>query len=199
MTDIAAGSIRPPASTIPIDRGPVLVAGGGLILGAIVISQLIDVRQAVLFLDRSGALGLTLYHASFGFTRRLAADGCRTSRRCDAGTDADDRGRCAVHHPLLAFGNPFGTPLAGAHRPRSGSRCVVRRRDFRARHAAWRRVRLGDALHGRRRQRANAGDALAFFIFGALLGTHAPALLRQAPPFIGGNQPRPIARAFPLP
>ena len=53
MTDIAAGSIRPLAPKIPLDRGPVLVAGGSLILGAIVISQLIDVRPNECFVDET--------------------------------------------------------------------------------------------------------------------------------------------------
>ena len=70
MTDATAGSIRP---AIPFDRGPVWFATLALAIGTLAIWQLVDLRQAVLFLIGS-LLGLTLYHASFGFTggwRRL--------------------------------------------------------------------------------------------------------------------------------
>ena len=36
MTDATAGSLRQPVSQ-PFDRGPIAVAGGGLVLGALVI------------------------------------------------------------------------------------------------------------------------------------------------------------------
>lgn len=172
MTDIAAGSIRPPAPALPFDRGPVLVAGGGLILGALIISQLVDLRQAVLFLI-GGALGLTLYHASFGFTggwRRMVAErrgGAMRAQMLMIGVAA------LFFVPLLTLGNPFGTPLAGATAPVGVS------------------VLFGAAIFGLGMQlgggcgsgtlfTVGGGSArmlvcLIFFIVGALLGTwHLP-------------------------
>jgi uncharacterized membrane protein YedE/YeeE len=172
MTDIAVGTIRPPAPTIPLDRGPVLAAGGGLVLGAIVIWQLVDVRHAVLFLI-GGALGLTLYHASFGFTggwRRLVVE-----RRSDAMRAQMLMIAVAALFfiPLLTLGNPFGAPLAGAIAPVGVS------------------VLFGAAIFGLGMQlgggcgsgtlyTVGGGSArmmvtLIFFILGALLGTwHLP-------------------------
>src|SRR5262245_31912913 len=116
MTDIAAGSIRPPAPIFTLDRGPVAAAAGGLVLGAIVIAQLVDVRQAALFLI-GGALGLTLSHASFGFTggwRRLVAERRGAAMRAQMLMIAV---AALFFIPLLTLGNPFGRPLAGAIAP----------------------------------------------------------------------------------
>lgn len=176
MTDIAAGTVRP-SVTIPLDRGPVWFAGGGLALGALVIWQLVDLRQAVLFLI-GGLLGLTLYHASFGFTggwRRLVAERRGAAMRAQMlmiGVAA------LVFIPLLTLGNPFGQPLVGATAPVGVS------------------VLFGAALFGLGMQlgggcgsgtlfTVGGGSArmlvtLAFFIVGALLGTwHLPWWLEQ--------------------
>jgi uncharacterized membrane protein YedE/YeeE len=146
----------------------VLVAGGGLIVGAAIIWQVVDLRQAILFLI-GGGLGITLYHASFGFTggwRRLVAERRGAALRAQMlmiGVAA------LAFIPLLTLGNPFGQPLAGAVAPVGVS------------------VLVGAALFGLGMQlgggcgsgtlfTVGGGSArmlvtLAFFILGALLGT----------------------------
>ncbi len=171
MTDATAGSLRAPVSQ-PFDRGPVAVAGGGLILGALVIWQLVDLRQAALFLV-GGLLGLTLYHASFGFTggwRRMVVERRGGAMRAQMLMIAV---AAIVFIPLLAWGSPFGNPLVGATAPVGVS------------------VLFGAAMFGLGMQlgggcgsgtlfTVGGGSArmlvtLAFFVFGALLGTaHLP-------------------------
>ncbi len=174
MTDATAGSIRP---AIPFDRGPVWFASLALAIGTLAIWQLVDLRQAALFLIGS-LLGLTLYHASFGFTggwRRLVVEKRGHAMRAQMlmiGVAA------LAFIPLLTLGNPFGQPLAGATAPVGVS------------------VLLGAALFGLGMQlgggcgsgtlfTVGGGSArmlvtLAFFIVGALLGTaHLPFWLTQ--------------------
>jgi uncharacterized protein len=175
MTDATAGRLRP--SALPLDRGPVLVAGLGLVAGTLIIWQLVDLRQAVLFAI-GALLGLTLYHASFGFTggwRRMVAEKRGGAMRAQMLMIAV---AAAVFIPLLTLGNPFGQPLAGATAPVGVS------------------VLFGAALFGLGMQlgggcgsgtlfTVGGGSArmlvtLAFFILGALLGTaHLPFWLTQ--------------------
>jgi len=175
MTDTTAGQVRP--APIPFDRGPVWFASLGLAFGALVLWQLVDLRQAVLFII-GGALGLTLYHASFGFTggwRRMVVERRGHAMRAQMlmiGVAA------LAFIPLLTLGNPFGMPLAGATAPVGVS------------------VLFGAALFGLGMQlgggcgsgtlfTVGGGSArmlvtLAFFIIGALLGTaHLPFWLTQ--------------------
>ncbi|MER2536069.1 MAG: YeeE/YedE family protein [Rhizobiaceae bacterium] len=115
MTDITAGNLsrRP---RIPIDRGPVTTTLLGLAVGASAIAALIDGRQAALFLV-GALLGITLYHASFGFTggwRRFVVEKRGASIRAQMlmiGVTA------IVFIPLLAAGEAFGRPLVGALAP----------------------------------------------------------------------------------
>jgi len=115
MTDVAAGG-NLARTTIPIDRGPVTTVLAVLALGTIAIGTLVDLRQAVLFLI-GGLLGLTLYHASFGFTggwRRFVVEKRGSALRAQMlmiGVAA------VVFIPLLSFGSAFGRPLAGAVAP----------------------------------------------------------------------------------
>jgi len=175
MTDTTAGQVRP--APIPFDRGPVWFASLGLAFGALVLWQLVDLRQAVLFII-GGALGLTLYHASFGFTggwRRMVVERRGHAMRAQMlmiGVAA------LAFIPLLTLGNPLGMPLAGATAPVGVS------------------VLFGAALFGLGMQlgggcgsgtlfTVGGGSArmlvtLAFFIIGALLGTaHLPFWLTQ--------------------
>ncbi|MGB3025966.1 YeeE/YedE family protein [Paradevosia shaoguanensis] len=176
MTDATAGSI-PRKPLIQLDRGPVAVTSAALVAGTLVIAQLVDIRQAVLFLV--GALmGLTLYHASFGFTggwRRLVVEKRGNAMRAQMlmiGVAA------LVFIPLLTLGNPFGQPLAGATAPVGVS------------------VLIGAAIFGLGMQlgggcgsgtlfTVGGGSSrmlvtLLFFIVGAVLGTaHLPWWLTQ--------------------
>ena len=176
MTDATAGSLaRKPL--IQFDRGPVAFTAAALVVGTVAIAQLVDIRQAILFLV--GALmGLTLYHASFGFTggwRRLVVERRGNAMRAQMlmiGVAA------IVFIPLLTLGNPFGQPLAGATAPVGVS------------------VLIGAAIFGLGMQlgggcgsgtlfTVGGGSArmlvtLLFFIVGALLGTaHLPWWLTQ--------------------
>lgn len=175
MTDATAGSIRPPS--IPFDRGPVWFASLALAVGTLAIWQLVDLRQAALFLIGS-LLGLTLYHASFGFTggwRRLVVEKRGHAMRAQMLMIAV---AALAFIPLLTLGNPFGQPLAGATAPVGVS------------------VLFGAALFGLGMQlgggcgsgtlfTVGGGSArmlvtLVFFIVGALLGTaHLPFWLTQ--------------------
>jgi len=176
MTDATAGSapIRP---LINFDKGPVFVVSLALVLGTLVIGQQVDIRQAVLFLI-GALLGLTLYHASFGFTggwRRLVVEKRGNAMRAQMlmiGVTA------IAFIPLLAMGNVLGQPVVGANASLSVS------------------VLFGAALFGLGMQlgggcgsgtlfTVGGGSArmlvtLAFFILGALLGTaHLPWWLLQ--------------------
>lgn len=66
MTDLSLSAPQqlPPAVA---DRAPLYVAAGFLIVGFFALVQLVDLRQGGLFLI-GGALGVALYHGSFGFT-----------------------------------------------------------------------------------------------------------------------------------
>jgi uncharacterized protein len=175
MTDTTAGQLRP--APIPFDRGPVWFASLALAFGTLVIWQLVDLRQAALFLIGS-LMGLTLYHASFGFTggwRRMVVEGRGHAMRAQMlmiGVAA------LAFIPLLTLGNPFGQPLAGATAPVGVS------------------VLLGAAMFGLGMQlgggcgsgtlfTVGGGSSrmlvtLGFFIVGALLGTaHLPFWLTQ--------------------
>ena len=68
------------------NNGAAVVAAALLGIGALWLAGAIGANQAALFLI-GGALGLTLYHASFGFTVRLAGflaagDAPGYGRRC---------------------------------------------------------------------------------------------------------------------
>lgn len=175
MTDTTAGQLRP--QPIPFDRGPVWFTSLALAFGTLAIWQLVDLRQAVLFLIGS-LMGLTLYHASFGFTggwRRMVVEGRGHAMRAQMlmiGVAA------VAFIPLLTLGNPLGQPLVGATAPVGVS------------------VLLGAAMFGLGMQlgggcgsgtlfTVGGGSSrmlvtLAFFIVGALLGTaHLPFWLTQ--------------------
>ncbi|GGF30644.1 membrane protein [Youhaiella tibetensis] len=176
MTDAAAGAFAQ-KPLIQFDRGPVAFAGAALVVGTFAIAQLVDLRQAVLFLV--GALmGLTLYHASFGFTggwRRMVVEKRGGAMRAQMLMIAV---AALAFIPLLTLGNPFGQPLAGATAPVGVS------------------VLIGAAIFGLGMQlgggcgsgtlfTVGGGSSrmlvtLLFFIVGAVLGTaHLPWWLTQ--------------------
>lgn len=177
MTDI---SITAPPSYLPpatADRTPLLVAAVMLLGGFLLISTLVDFRQGGLFLI-GGALGVALYHGSFGFTggwRRMVAEGRGRPMRAQMLTI----GVAAIAMiPLVAAGNIGGQPMVGALAPVGVS------------------VLLGAALFGLGMQlgggcgsgtlfTVGGGSArmlvtLVFFIVGAVIGTaHLPYWLAQ--------------------
>jgi uncharacterized protein len=114
MTDIAAA--QPSLPWVKLDRGPVMVVAAAFVLAALAIAQLVDARQALLFVI-GGLLGATLYHASFGFTggwRRLVVERRGKAMRAQMlmiGAAA------IVFMPLLGLGSVGGQPLVGALAP----------------------------------------------------------------------------------
>jgi len=114
MTDIAAPSSS--LNWLKLDRGPVAVVAAAFVIGTLAIGQLVDARQAVLFLI-GGLLGATLYHASFGFTggwRRMVVEKRGRAIRAQMLMIAV---AAIVFIPLLSQGVAFGRPLAGAIAP----------------------------------------------------------------------------------
>ena len=171
MSDVSltAPKYLPPATA---DRMPLAVAGGALVLGFFVITGLVDLRQGALFLI-GGALGVALYHGSFGFTggwRRMVVE--KRGRGMRAQMLAIGVATLAMI-PLVAAGAVGGQSLVGALAPVGVS------------------VLLGAAMFGLGMQlgggcgsgtlfTVGGGSArmlvtLVFFIVGALVGTaHLP-------------------------
>ncbi len=171
MTDISSDRSRylPPAV---IDRGPALVAAGALLTGFLVIAQLIDLRQAALFVV-GGLLGVALYHGSFGFTggwRRMVVE--RRGRGIRAqmlmiGVAA------LTMIPLISAGSLGGQPLVGALAP-VGVSVLVGAAMFGL------GMQLGGGCGSGTLFTVGGGSArmlvtLTFFIVGALIGSaHLP-------------------------
>lgn len=115
MTEINATAPAPVVG-VNLDKGPVVFVGLALILGALAIGQAIDTRQAVLFAI-GGLLGLTLYHASFGFTggwRRFVVEKRGNAIRAQMLMIA---AAAVVFIPLLSLGSINGQALVGAFAP----------------------------------------------------------------------------------
>jgi len=115
MTEINATAPAPVAG-VNLDKGPVVFVGLALMLGALAIGQAIDTRQAALFVI-GGLLGLTLYHASFGFTggwRRFVVEKRGNAIRAQMLMIA---AAAVVFIPLLSLGSFNGQALVGAFAP----------------------------------------------------------------------------------
>lgn len=115
MTQINTTAPVPAASVNP-DKGPVTFVGLAIVLGVLAIGEAISARQAVLFVI-GGLLGLTLYHASFGFTggwRRFVVERRGNAIRAQMLMIA---AASVVFIPLLAIGSANGQPLVGAFAP----------------------------------------------------------------------------------
>jgi uncharacterized membrane protein YedE/YeeE len=177
VTDISASSPAPSFPWLKLDRGPTLVALAMFVIGTVAIGQIVDLRQAVLFLV-GGLLGATLYHASFGFTggwRRFVVEKRGAAMRAQMLMIAI---AAVVFIPLLAQGTVFGRPLAGAVAP-VGVSVIVGAAMFGL------GMQLGGGCGSGTLFTVGGGSArmlvtLAFFILGALLGTaHLPWWLAQ--------------------
>lgn len=171
MTDVSIGR---PASfpSVAVDRAPALVAGGALLVGFLAITQLIDLRQAALFLV-GGLLGAALYHGSFGFTggwRRMVVE--RRGRGIRAQMLMIGVAAVAMI-PLIAAGNLGDRALVGAMGP-VGVSVIVGATMFGL------GMQLGGGCGSGTLFTVGGGSSrmlvtLAFFIVGALMGTaHLP-------------------------
>ena len=115
MTGVSIGAGQPAAKS-PADQGTVWFVALAFLAGAIAIGSLVSFRQASLFLI-GGLMGVTLYHASFGFTggwRRLAVERRGAGLRSQMLMIAI---AAVVMIPLLSIGEFGGRPLAGAFAP----------------------------------------------------------------------------------
>jgi uncharacterized membrane protein YedE/YeeE len=171
MTDISFDRSRYLPSAV-VDRGPALVAGGALLIGFLVIAQLIDLRQAALFVV-GGLLGVALYHGSFGFTggwRRMVVE--RRGRGIRAQMLMIGVAALAMI-PLISAGSLGGQPLVGALAP-VGVSVLVGAAMFGL------GMQLGGGCGSGTLFTVGGGSArmlvtLTFFIVGALIGSaHLP-------------------------
>ncbi|YCI05736.1 YeeE/YedE family protein [Ensifer sp. D2-11] len=171
MTDISFDRSRYLPSAV-VDRGPALVAGGALLIGFLVIAQLIDLRQATLFVV-GGLLGVALYHGSFGFTggwRRMVVE--RRGRGIRAQMLMIGVAALAMI-PLISAGSLGGQPLVGALAP-VGVSVLVGAAMFGL------GMQLGGGCGSGTLFTVGGGSArmlvtLTFFIVGALIGSaHLP-------------------------
>jgi uncharacterized membrane protein YedE/YeeE len=120
MSTTASPSLRPRAGINPTPLGVSLVL---IALGAWYLLQNVGPRQATLFVVGT-LLGLTLYHAAFGFTsawRVFIADGRGAGLRAQMLMLAVG---VALFFPALANGSLFGNPVTGLVSP-AGTSVIV--------------------------------------------------------------------------
>ena len=93
------------------ESSPPLIAFALLVLGGLFLFNAVSARQAILFIV-GGALGLTLYHAAFGFTSAWRVF-IRERRGAGCARDGDAGAGGAAVLPALAAGSLFGQPVSG--------------------------------------------------------------------------------------
>ncbi|WP_062220128.1 YeeE/YedE family protein [Aureimonas sp. D3] len=111
-------ALSAPALPAPKIQPPALLAALALLLGTGAIGAAVSPRQGALFL-LGGALGLVLYHASFGFTsawRVFIAEGRGRGLRAQMVMLAL---AVLLFFPVLASGALFGMPVKGSLAPLS--------------------------------------------------------------------------------
>jgi len=181
-------SAHPAKPGFEFDRGPALVTAVLFVLVGIGISQAVDLHQAVLY-GLGGLLGISLYHASFGFTggwRRFSVEKRGRAMRAQllmVGVAA------AAFIPLLALGSPLGNPIVGAVAP-VGVSVLVGAFMFGL------GMQLGGGCGSGTLFTVGGGSArmlltLVFFIIGAVIGTaHLPMWLElpSLPPMSIGRE-----------
>lgn len=178
MADTSGAAARTQSAPMPrftFDRGPTAICAVIFIAVALIIAQAVSLHQMVVYLI-GGALGLALYHASFGFTggwRRMAVERRGRAMRAQLLMIAV---AAIAFIPLLAFGAPLGNPIVGALAP-VGVSVLVGALMFGF------GMQLGGGCGSGTLFTAGGGSArmlvtLAFFVFGALIGTaHLPMWL----------------------
>ncbi|MDN2701876.1 YeeE/YedE family protein [Janthinobacterium sp. SUN100] len=113
MSDIAAS---PPGLRAAINPKPLGVALLLILIGAWYLAHTVGINQAALYVV-GALLGITLYHAAFGFTsawRVFIADGRGDGLRAQMLMLAVG---VALFFPALSAGTLFGTPVAGLVSP----------------------------------------------------------------------------------
>lgn len=113
MSDTAMSPLRLRAAINPKPLGVALLL---IVLGAWYLAQSVGIKQAALYVV-GALLGITLYHAAFGFTsawRVFIADGRGDGLRAQMLMLAVG---VALFFPALSAGTLFGTPVAGLVSP----------------------------------------------------------------------------------
>lgn len=149
-------------------RAAILVAAVGFVAVPLLLGQVVSLRQGLLFLI-GGLMGVTLYHAAFGFTggwRALVIDRRGRSMRAQMLMVA---AAAVVILPMLQAGTFLGQPLAGAIAP-TGISVLVGAALFGV------GMQLGGGCGSGTLFTVGGGSArmlitLIFFCIGALIGT----------------------------
>ena len=151
---------------------PFAIASFLLVLGAWYLAQVVGARQAALYVV-GALLGVTLYHAAFGFTsawRVFIADGRGAGLRAQMLMLAVG---VALFFPALAGGTLFGNPVNGLVQP-AGTSVIVGAFIFGI------GMQLGGGCASGTLYTVGGGSTrmlvtLVFFIVGSLIGTaHMP-------------------------
>jgi uncharacterized membrane protein YedE/YeeE len=112
MSDLAS----PVSRRFSVDPKPLGIAAFLILAGALYLAQTVNGRQAALYVV-GALLGVTLYHAAFGFTsawRVFIADGRGAGLRAQMVMLAVG---VALFFPALAAGSLFGMPVTGLVSP----------------------------------------------------------------------------------
>ncbi|WP_312518437.1 YeeE/YedE family protein [Massilia sp.] len=169
MSNTATLSQAPRADINPKPLGVAVLL---IVLGALYLAQAVGARQAALFVVGS-LLGLTLYHAAFGFTsawRVFIADGRGAGLRAQMLMLAVG---VVLFFPVLASGTLFGSPVTGLVQP-AGTSVIVGAFLFGI------GMQLGGGCASGTLYTVGGGSTrmivtLLFFIVGSLIGTaHMP-------------------------
>jgi len=180
--------VRPGASGFDFDKGPAAITAVLFVIVGIAIAQAVDLHQAVLY-GLGGLLGISLYHASFGFTggwRRFSVEKRGRAMRAQLLMIAV---AAAAFIPMLALGSPLGNPIVGAVAP-VGTSVLVGAFLFGL------GMQLGGGCGSGTLFTVGGGSTrmlltLVFFIIGAVIGTaHLPMWLElpALPPMSLGRE-----------
>ncbi|MEX3822172.1 YeeE/YedE thiosulfate transporter family protein, partial [Paraburkholderia sp. BR14262] len=123
MSDLSTPLARAPRRHHSINPRPLGIALLLVALGAVYLAQTVSGRQAALYVV-GALLGMTLYHAAFGFTsawRVFIADGRGAGLRAQMVMLAIG---VLLFFPALAAGSLFGHPVTGLVSP-AGTSVIV--------------------------------------------------------------------------
>jgi uncharacterized protein len=116
MSDLSTSFGGTPRRHVNINPKPLAVALALVVVGAIYLAQTVSVKQAALYV-LGALLGVTLYHAAFGFTsawRVFIADGRGAGLRAQMLMLAIG---VLLFFPALSVGTLFGHPVVGEVSP----------------------------------------------------------------------------------
>ncbi|HEY1611232.1 MAG TPA: YeeE/YedE family protein [Paraburkholderia sp.] len=123
MSDLSTSLGAAPRRLVNVNPKPLAIALALVVLGAIYLAQTVSMVQAALYVV-GALLGITLYHAAFGFTsawRVFIADGRGAGLRAQMVMLAIG---VLLFFPALAAGTLFGHPVVGEVSP-AGTSVIV--------------------------------------------------------------------------